>query len=86
VSHASYKLWCVWSLQTTTCRREVREWSEFGERREPALWVTLWVETSARWKRAATEMDGALEWGQKLARILSPLSIELRPFQDDQAH
>ena len=34
----------------------------------------------------APDLDGALAWGQKLARILSPLSIEVRPFQDDQAH
>ena len=33
----------------------------------------------------APDLDAALEWGQKLARILSPLSIEVRPFHDDPA-
>lgn len=30
----------------------------------------------------AADLDGALEWGRKLARILTPLSIEVRPFRD----
>jgi hypothetical protein len=31
----------------------------------------------------AADLDAALEWGAKLARVLAPLSIEVRPFQDD---
>jgi hypothetical protein len=27
------------------------------------------------------DLDAALEWGRKLARVLNPLSIEVRPFQ-----
>jgi hypothetical protein len=34
----------------------------------------------------ATDLDAALEWGRKLATVLSPLSIEVRPFQDEAAH
>lgn len=30
----------------------------------------------------ATDLDVALDWGRKLARILQPLAIEVRPFQD----
>lgn len=29
----------------------------------------------------AADLDEALDWGGKLARVLSPLSIEVRPFQ-----
>ena len=29
----------------------------------------------------APHLDAALEWGRKLATILSPLAIEVRPFQ-----
>jgi hypothetical protein len=31
----------------------------------------------------APDLDAALDWGRKLARVLSPLSIEVRPFQDE---
>lgn len=31
----------------------------------------------------AADLDAALEWGQKLARILTPLAIEVRPFQEN---
>jgi hypothetical protein len=31
----------------------------------------------------AEDLDAALEWGRKLARILVPLSIEVRPIQQD---
>jgi hypothetical protein len=34
----------------------------------------------------AADLDAALEWGRKLARILTPLSIEVRPIQDDSRH
>jgi hypothetical protein len=34
----------------------------------------------------APDLDAALEWGRKLARVLTPLSIEVRPIQDDHAH
>jgi hypothetical protein len=34
----------------------------------------------------AADLDEALEWSRKLARILSPLSIEVRPIQDDSTH
>ena len=34
----------------------------------------------------ATDLDGALAWGRKLARVLAPLVIEVRPFQDDATH
>jgi hypothetical protein len=29
----------------------------------------------------AADLDVALEWGRKLARVLKPLTIEVRPFQ-----
>lgn len=29
----------------------------------------------------AADLDAALEWGRKLAAVLSPLAIEVRPFQ-----
>jgi len=29
----------------------------------------------------APDLDAALEWGRKFARVLSPLPIEVRPFQ-----
>ena len=29
----------------------------------------------------AVDLDAALQWGRKLARILAPLPIEVRPFQ-----
>lgn len=29
----------------------------------------------------ADDLDAALEWGRKLAAVLSPLAIEVRPFQ-----
>ncbi len=32
-------------MQATTCGHEGRQLHEFSERREPALWVTLWVNT-----------------------------------------
>lgn len=31
----------------------------------------------------APDLDAALSWGGKLARVLSPLSIEVRPFHYD---
>ncbi len=31
----------------------------------------------------AADLDAALEWGRKLATVLTPLSIEVRPFQGD---
>jgi hypothetical protein len=31
----------------------------------------------------APDLDSALDWARKLARILSPLSIEVRPFHED---
>jgi hypothetical protein len=34
----------------------------------------------------AADLDEALEWGRKLARVLSPLSIEVRPIQDEPTH
>lgn len=34
----------------------------------------------------AEDLDAALEWGRKLARILKPLSIEVRPIQQDGVH
>jgi hypothetical protein len=34
----------------------------------------------------ATDLDSALEWGRKLAAVLSPLAIEVRPFHDDATH
>ncbi len=29
----------------------------------------------------AADLDEAMDWGSRLARVLSPLSIEIRPFQ-----
>ncbi|MCA1655824.1 MAG: YciI family protein [Pseudonocardiaceae bacterium] len=29
----------------------------------------------------ATDLDAALEWGRRLAGVLAPLAIEVRPFQ-----
>ena len=34
----------------------------------------------------AGDLDAALEWGRKLARILAPLPIEVRPIQDESGH
>jgi hypothetical protein len=34
----------------------------------------------------AEDLDAALEWGRKLARILAPLSIEVRPIHEDGQH
>lgn len=34
----------------------------------------------------AADLDAALDWGRKLASVLSPLAIEVRPFQDDASH
>jgi hypothetical protein len=34
----------------------------------------------------AADLDVALGWAGKLARVLSPLSIEVRPFQDESTH
>jgi hypothetical protein len=34
----------------------------------------------------AADLDAALEWARKLALILSPLSIEVRPIQDEPTH
>ncbi len=31
----------------------------------------------------AADLDAALDWGRRLARVLTPLAIEVRPFQDD---
>jgi|SRR5688572_12832463 hypothetical protein len=31
----------------------------------------------------AADLDAALEWGRKLARVLTPLPIEVRPVQED---
>lgn len=31
----------------------------------------------------APDLDAALEWGRKLARIIAPLPIEVRPFQGE---
>jgi hypothetical protein len=31
---------------------------------------------------SAPDLDAALEWGRRLARVLSPLSIEVRPLHD----
>jgi len=31
----------------------------------------------------APDLDVALEWGRKLARVLSPLAIEVRPFTEE---
>ena len=32
------------------------------------------------------DLDGALDWGRKLATVLSPLAIEVRPFHDEATH
>jgi hypothetical protein len=29
----------------------------------------------------APDLDAALHWGRRLARVLAPLAIEVRPFQ-----
>jgi hypothetical protein len=34
----------------------------------------------------APDLDGALEWARKLARVLTPLPIEVRPFHDESSH
>jgi hypothetical protein len=34
----------------------------------------------------AADLDAALDWARKLATILSPLSIEVRPFHHDSRH
>ena len=34
----------------------------------------------------ASDLDAALEWGRKLARVLKPLSIEVRPIHHDGHH
>ena len=34
----------------------------------------------------AADLDGALDWGRRLATVLSPLAIEVRPFHDDASH
>jgi len=34
----------------------------------------------------AADLDAALEWAGKLARVLSPLPIEVRPFHDESTH
>jgi hypothetical protein len=31
----------------------------------------------------AIDLDAALDWGRKLARVLAPLSIEVRPIQEE---
>ena len=31
----------------------------------------------------APDLDAALEWGRKLAQVLKPLTIEVRPFQGE---
>ena len=31
----------------------------------------------------AADLDAALDWGRKLARVLTPLAIEVRPFQNE---
>src|SRR6266498_3712065 len=54
-------MWCVWSWQTTTCRHEVCEVGEFGERWEPASWVTLWA-----------KLPGLPTW---TAQKIAPLAI-----------
>jgi hypothetical protein len=32
----------------------------------------------------APDLDVALEWGRKLATVLEPLAVEVRPFQGDE--
>jgi hypothetical protein len=34
----------------------------------------------------AADLDGALAWGRRLATVLSPLAIEVRPFHDEATH
>jgi hypothetical protein len=34
----------------------------------------------------APDLDAALDWARRLATALSPLSIEVRPFQDESTH
>jgi hypothetical protein len=34
----------------------------------------------------AADLDGALDWGRRLATVLSPLAIEVRPFHDEATH
>jgi hypothetical protein len=34
----------------------------------------------------APDLDAALEWGRKLARAVSLLPVEVRPFQDEAEH
>jgi hypothetical protein len=34
----------------------------------------------------AADLDVALEWARKLARIVSPLPIEVRPLHDESSH
>jgi hypothetical protein len=31
----------------------------------------------------APDLDAALEWGRKLARVVAPLAVEVRPFQGE---
>jgi len=32
----------------------------------------------------APDLDSALEWGRRFARIVAPLAVEVRPFYEDQ--
>jgi hypothetical protein len=34
----------------------------------------------------AADLDAALGWARRLATVLSPLSIEVRPFHDESTH
>lgn len=34
----------------------------------------------------APDLDSALAWGARLARVISPLPVEVRPFQDEAEH
>ena len=34
----------------------------------------------------APDLDSALEWARKLARVIAPLPIEVRPFQEESEH
>ena len=34
----------------------------------------------------AADLDAALDWARRLATVLSPLSIEVRPFHDEATH
>jgi hypothetical protein len=47
------------TLPNTTCGGERRELSEFRERWEPALWVTLWAEAVGlrRWRASYGNMS-----------------------------